>query len=384
MGDEVSTDSEFAVQVVRVTGVSPHPGADRLDLVGFRWTSGPALDTRPDRQVVSVRGEFRPGDLAVYVSVDAVVPLSGPEGYRWAFLRARLDAKGKDHYRIRAARIRGVYSEGLLAAAPRGAEIGQDLADMWGITKWESPEERAAAAALVPKKAGKRPSEVERLVPQYSVLSLRKVPRLFSEGEPVVVTEKIHGTNFRFGWVRLGCRWQFVFGSHRVIKSEHPPWYRALWNRVRGVRPRTRPGWYGEDLWAAAVDGFDLRARTWDMRGAVLYGELYGRTESGKKIQDLTYGADGPRLRVFDAYWTRERTWMDPLVREINVALLGLAGAPVLYRGPYEEHTIRSLAEGQTTAGATHVREGVVVESTTGERRKAKWVGEGYRLREGA
>jgi hypothetical protein len=56
---------------------------------------------------------------------------------------------------------------------------------------------------------------------------------------------------------------------------------------------------------------------------------------------------------------------------------------PVIYAGSFVMDYVKLLAEGNTTIGdASHwqIREGVVVEAGTGDRRKGKYVGEGYRL----
>lgn len=53
-------------------------------------------------QVVVKKGEFKIGDLAVYISIDTIVP-DKPE---FAFL-------AKDKFRIRTKKFRGVLSQGL-------------------------------------------------------------------------------------------------------------------------------------------------------------------------------------------------------------------------------------------------------------------------------
>lgn len=386
-------DSEFAVEVVRIRTIAPHPNADRLELAQFDRKDGPATYI-----VVVGKGEYKPGDLAVYVSVDAVVPLTGEQSERWKFLAERLDGKGKDKYRIRAARIRGVYSEGLLttigglAFGDTGSKdpmslLGTDCAEAMGI-EYHNPE-----PASGPTPEGTRTGPVSRkprllrqisaMVPEYSLTSLRKVPNLFETGEHVSITEKIHGTNFRFGWIRpvgFPRSWQWVVASRSVIKTEH----RNAWQRLvaffSGQRPRH---YYGEDVWQDAAEYHQLKDRAWDQRGTVFYGELFGVTHGGKKIQDLTYTGEKLGLRLFDSYFVEDRAWEGRQITTIRAVEMGVDMAPELYRGGYDEKLVRHLAEGYTTLQLGGcIREGVVVESLEpGERRKGKWVGEMYRMR---
>ena len=129
--------STFSVTVVRVGAVSRHPNADTLSLADVRGCP-----------VVLRTGSFAEGDLAVYVPVDAVVDTTVPE-------LAFLAADGKTTTRVRAKRLRGTFSMGLLVAPPDGAQEGDDLAERLRVVKWEEPEpvsmagEQARAPSLL-------------------------------------------------------------------------------------------------------------------------------------------------------------------------------------------------------------------------------------------
>lgn len=111
--------STFRCEVVPVT-LLPHPNADSLSLVQvFGFTC------------VVRTADWVGRDRGVYVPVDAVVP-DRPE---FAFLDG--------HRRIKARRLRGVFSMGLLLPAPWDAEVGDDLTEALGVTKYEPPEESA-------------------------------------------------------------------------------------------------------------------------------------------------------------------------------------------------------------------------------------------------
>lgn len=354
------TDTEFSAEVVRITQVLPHPNADRLEIAKFEMKGiGECA-----YEVVIQKGTAKPGDLMSYFSVDCVVPTAHPD---FEFLTKRPDGAGKTHFRLRAARLRGVFSQGLLVPAPSGSEWGAQVAELYGVT-YHRAEVETVGPTLPSAKPRPQP------FPVYGVDSLKKMPRLFEEGEPVYITEKIHGCNFRFGWVRrrflgIPCGWKFVVGSHRVIKGDRSK------------------GWYGEDVWSEAAEKMDLARKTRDYRGYTFYGELYGYAYSGKPLQDLSYGRkpeDGPGLACFDVR-TPDATWLRPFERECVLADCNLPGVPVYVAvKPFVLHTVTQMADGKSWINPKQIREGVVVESIEGQRRKAKYVGEGYLTRKEA
>jgi RNA ligase (TIGR02306 family) len=356
-----NTDTEFSAEVVRVTQVLPHPNADRLEIIRFEMKD----IGETTYEVVSQKGNFQPGDLAAYFSVDCLLPTTHPD---FKFLTERLDGAGKTTYRLRAARLRGVFSQGLLVPCPSGKSFGEGVAEEFGVSYYRAPEPGDSHPSQ--PGTGKKPRT--QPIPIYGVESLKKVPRLFADGELVCVTEKIHGTNFRFGWIRrkvLGIPfgWKFVVGSHRVIKDGQDNHF------------------YGEDVWSQYAERNNLAARTKRHKGFVFYGELYGYTYSGQKIQDLTYDCrpeDGPELAMFDV--KTPQGWLDPEQRLALCIQLDLPQAPFLGLGWTWSPDLLRTAEGKSLFAPKQIREGIVVESYAAPRRKAKYVGEGYLMRKGA
>lgn len=344
--------TEFAAEVVRIASVTPHPNADRLELVLFEMKS----TGLSGYEVVSQKGSWKPGDLAAYLSVDCLLPVSHPE---FAFLKERTT---RPVHRLRAARLRGVFSQGLLVSAPAASKFGDSVSDHFGVTYHRDPEPEAGLGGVRPARKKKQP------MPVYGVDSLKKCPRLFEDGEQVFITEKIHGTNFRFGWVRrtlfgIPIGWKFVVGSHRVIKE-----------------PGQGGHFYGEDLWRMAAEKMGLAEKTARYKGFAFYGELYGYTYSGAAIQDLTYGRspkDGPGLAIFDVL--TPDGYLLPGARDTLLGVLGLPSVPARYHGPWHE-TLKGYAEQKSRLDPSQISEGIVVESDV-TRKKAKFVGEGYLCR---
>lgn len=372
----MSTDTEAICEVVEITEILPHSNADKLEIAHFKTKDGPVAYT-----VVTGKGEFKPGDLAGYVGVDSVVPLFGDQGKRWDFLKKRLDGENKDRYRVKAARLRGIYSEGILCPLDTPRKLGDELWDAWDIYYYERPVTLTTQGSE-PSKVVKAKNKFKAVFPEYTVQSLRKVPNLFDLGEIVVVREKIHGTNARFGYVPSFFGFKWLVGSHRTIKTDVRPWYERLLNKVLG-RER-KEGYYGVNVWEDTATKYNLKERLKLYKGYVFYGEIFGFTLQGGKIQDLTYGGQQLRFVVFDIYDTRSQQWLDHLQISTICADLELDEAPLLYFGPYNHDTIMRLSEGKSKVpGADNIIEGTVTrpEVEVSPRRVAKWVGEGYRLR---
>ena len=283
--------STHRTEVIRVR-LEPHPNADSLSIV------------RPWGYTVCVRtADWKDGDLGAYVVPDSIVPNSPT----FAFLG--------EHRRVKVRRLRGVLSQGLLVPAPEGAQEGDDVASILGVTRYEPPLPMSTGGEDERPPAGWRPV--------YDVESWHRYRHLLVEGETIIVTEKIHGCNARYTFQdgRMHC------GSRTTWKRESDTnlWWRAL---------RQSPwieGWCREH------------------EGVTLYGEVFGQ------VQDLKYGAGRNDLffRAFDAWG---KGWMPQVELQTTTAQM----VPTLFVGPYSEEKVRELATGQSTF-ADHIREGCVI-----------------------
>lgn len=112
--------STFTVPVIRVKSIQKHPNADTLSFIDVDGVN-----------VIFRTGDFNEGDLAVYVPVEAVVPLKRRE---FAFLKTK---DGQETHRVKAKRLRGLYSEGLLVPVEFFENEGDDVAVKRGIVKYE-------------------------------------------------------------------------------------------------------------------------------------------------------------------------------------------------------------------------------------------------------
>ncbi|MFJ9408725.1 RNA ligase (ATP) [Streptomyces sp. NPDC101393] len=352
--------STLRVTVEQVT-IHEHPNADALELaqVGLY-------------RAVVAKGVHRTGDFALYVPEQSVLP---------AELVAELGLTGKlagsAGDRVKAIRLRGELSQGIVCR-PRaldGADLaracaeGTDFASVLGIVKWVPPVPLSMSGEVEP---------APDLLPWIDIENLKRYPEVFAEGEPVAVTEKVHGTacaltyRARDGLVRVTSK---GLGAQRLALAEDPR--NLYWRAVHGHAIAEVAAGIAGELGASRVG---------------VFGEVFGAG-----VQDLAYGADSrrgePAYAVFDVAVEvgGQVRWLAP--EEMTKVLDGrLPVVPKLFSGPYDTRRVMELAEGRETVSgrAVHLREGVVVRplgerysAVVGGRAIAKVVSGAYLTRKG-
>lgn len=345
--------STFVVPVVKIERIEKHPNADALSITECEGCP-----------VILKTTDFQVGDLAVYVPVEAVVPLSNPA---FAFLGTK---EGQEAARIKAKKLRGIFSMGLLVPLAvlkdhhKFSEMveGVDVSDLLGIVKYVEPERHAPNMKL----GGTQREKDSSTAPIYDIENYRKYKKGFVEGEEVVVTEKIHGCNGRFVF-RTGTGEEtprLFVGSRNFFNKETPD---NVWWKV------------------ARKHGLEEKLAHPAMEGKVLYGEVYGQ------VQDLKYGTtqeDPLRFAAFDIFDPKTGRYLDYCQFEGICTFLDIPMVPILFWGPYKPEVIEPLALGNSSI-ADQIKEGFVIKPTTERwdprvgRFILKLVGEQYLLRKG-
>ena len=318
--------SEFRCDVVRVEVVA-HPGADRLEVArvgGF--------------ECVVPKGQFGSGDLAVYLPEGSVVP---EEVLDELGLRGRL--AGAAANRVKAMRLRGVVSQGLLLPvssrllADAGTwAVGDDVTDLLGVVKWVPPIPVHMAGGVEPC-----PSK------GFDVESWQRHPGVLEPGERVQVTEKLHGTF---------CLLSFDLEHGPIVAS-------------KGMTGRTRfrldTDENDENLYVRVgrgfLDGIEAEAMSRGVSVSV-FGEIVG-----PKVQDLSYGLAEPTLFVFDAFAgvPAASGWLPPADTADLAGRLGVRHVPVVADDvPFDQDAVVAAAADPSLLDGG-LREGVVVRSTS-------------------
>ena len=338
----------FEVEVLPLRDVEPHPNADRLDLAVVG-----------NYRIIIPKGRYQAGDLVAYIPEAALLP-------DWLIdeLGVRDYLTGQQKNRVRAAKLRGVLSQGLVYPARAEWQAGQDVTAELEITKWE-PE--------IPLGMAGNPKHGPDWWHGYDVEAYNRYPDLLIDGEPVYVTEKIHGTCGIFG----------AGDGMRYVSSKG-------FSDRRLVLERDETNLY----WKAAL-AYDIHvaieAEYGTARPVQVFAEVYGaHTPNGKRVQDLAYNpALGLRIAVFDILVDGEFL---PYAEALAAAQrMNLPFVPLLYHGPFERAQVLALAEGrETVSGASaNIREGIVIrpeqprESIEIGRVVLKYVGAAYLTRKG-
>jgi RNA ligase (TIGR02306 family) len=293
--------SEFKCPVVRLGQIEKHPNADTLGITKIY-----------DYPCIVKLGEFQSGDLVAYIPVDAVVPT---QDLRFAFL--------KDHPRIKARKLRGYFSMGLIIKAEPDWKEGDDVTQVLGIKKYESPQ---------PLSTGGDNELDPGHMPTYTdIEGLRRWPDVLKDGEEVVVLEKIHGANARY----LHHEGRLWVGSHNGIKKESE-----------------------ESVWWRAARQYKLADKLAEYPGIAVYGEVYGY------VQDLRYGAQKGQVSMicFDALDIKTRTYLDWMDFVDLMKRLDLPVVPIIHQGGWDKSKVQEWSNGKSLMPfVDHIREGFVV-----------------------
>lgn len=162
--------------IERILSVQPHTNADALELVTvLGW------------QVVCKKGEFKPGDLVVYINIDSEL---APNPH--------FDFLANKNYRIRPIRLRGEISQGIcfplsilndFTTEFVGPTEGQDVSELINAKHWEKP----IPAQLAGTVKGSFPSFLVRTDED----NLRNYPDALLEigANPVYYTLKMDGSS---------------------------------------------------------------------------------------------------------------------------------------------------------------------------------------------
>ncbi|MHA5047607.1 RNA ligase (ATP) [Streptomyces sp. SD15] len=350
------------MSTLRVTAevltIHEHPNADALELaqVGLY-------------RAVVAKGAYRTGEHAVYIPEQSVLPAELIEELG---LTGRLAGSASD--RVKAVRLRGELSQGLVCRPKaladvdlaRAAADGTDFAEALGVVKWVPP--------IPPTMDGDVESAPD-LLSWVDIENIQRYPDIFAPGEPVVLTEKLHGSACLLTYLADEDRVHVSskgFGAKSLSLTEDPR--NLYWRAVHGHGVAAAAARLAERLGARRVG---------------IFGEVYGAG-----VQDLSYGADGRReslgYAVFDV-----SAEIDGTVRWLDAAALldgELPLVPRLYEGPYDIDRVLEVTSGRETVSGRelHLREGVVIRPATeryspvtGGRAIAKAVSPAYLTRKG-
>lgn len=177
--------------IQRVLEILPIANADAIELVKINgW------------QCVTKKGEFKTGDLGVYLEIDAIPPDAEPFRFLWQSKKAvgtapedssiPVPVPRPEKFRIRTLRLRGALSQGLFIpltefAIPNANE-GDNVTEQLGVEKYEAPP---------PQGMGDFRAHFPAFLSKTDEIRVQSVPQVIDEirGQPYVATLKYDGTS---------------------------------------------------------------------------------------------------------------------------------------------------------------------------------------------
>lgn len=339
--------AELIVSVEKVQKVEKHPYADRLDIVTVKgW------------QVIVRRYTLEDWDSVLYIPIDSILPKDLEE-----FIFPPESKIKLKNSKIRTIKIRKIISQGLVVPvstffATKWENIifsvseGIDIKKKLGITKWEPPKSNKPSSMKGQQRSKKQTNPYFR---KYtSINHLKNYPDVLEkETQNVVITEKIHGTNFRAGYVpsvadtlfkkikklfRRLPKYEFVFGSHNV----------QLQNKMLNNT------YYKNNVYAYIVKKYDLKNLL--KLGEVIYGEIYGDgIQAG-----YTYGLKNEiDLAVFDVM--EHGVYIDFLDIIDFCSHRRLEIVPIIGNCKYSIENLEKYLSGPSLNLKQKIKEGIVV-----------------------
>jgi len=302
-----------------------HPNADSLqlgDVGGY--------------QVVVQKGLYQDGDIVVFIPEKSCLP----DHPRFENFKPYLKGTNKD--RVGSIRLRGEVSQGILIADTEAFsqyDINVDFASDLGIYKYEPP---------IPAHLSGSVASTNTLELGESTLSYHDVEQFgiyadeFQEGEEVVVTAKIHGTQVNIIRTHTGQR---ALSSKGLVK-------RGL--LLKDEETNT----YWQAMHNTGV--FDLLDKFYPGVHVQAFGEVVP-VQKG-----FNYGFQKPWVLLFDIRVNGVSVPVNEVPQEFMAwkpeCPCGL-WTPILYRGPFNVDEIKrlSLGDEEVTGKKRHKKEGVVV-----------------------
>lgn len=354
-------------KVCKVLEITKHNNADTLVVVGVM---GYKCITK-----LNADGSYpyNIGDYVIYIPESALLPeWLLKEMNFWNYEENKGMLVGTNHNRIKAIRLRGQYSEGLLYPVIKSngklyinrkhisdnevsSELfviseGEDVSEYLGIRKWVPP--------IPIELAGCFGSGIQKYVVKYDIESIQKYPTVFQDGEQVEFTEKIHGTLSRYIFSGKTNVVEDTFGDNKDI---------FITSKGAGDK-----GFYiknieenNNNVYVRAFNENDLKSKVkrskWYNSDTplTLFGETYG-------VQDLMYGLERGQVKfvLFDVFIGTPQEGRFLSVEEcIDFANdTGIDRVPSLYMGEYSKKVVDEYTSGNTViSNVKQIREGIVI-----------------------
>ena len=334
--------------IQRISNIAPIQGADNIVLakvLGF--------------QSVVKKNEFAEGSLVVFVLPDTIMP----EDPRWEWL-------GKNHWRVKLVKLRGVYSQGVIlplsifnSIDPNNVVEGQDVTETVGVLKFEKepPKDLNAKGFL--------PSFIKK-TDEPNLLGLPHWIEQF-KGKEAVITLKYNGSSGSF-FLNKG---EFGVCSRNLELKEGN---NAFWNVAHKHSIEAKLRSFAAMLKLGNKDLTELPS-------VAVQGEVYGEGLNGNDL-----GIKGVDLALFnlinvDARAYCHDSWLDAFCEDYRIPRV-----KIIWRGTFDFtlEQLQEMADNLTYDNGTPA-EGLVIRpvieeiTPEGERLSAKVISRKFLAKKG-
>jgi RNA ligase (TIGR02306 family) len=311
--------AELKVEIFKIDEVKEHPNADRMELAYIgAWQSCVPI------------GKFKAGDRAVYIPVDSILPhdvenILFPPGSKITLKKSR----------VRSIKLRGAMSQGMLEmpetlGLPPNIKVGTDVAEKLDIKKYMPPAKSVPGIMKAKKKRHKNPD-----FKVYTDIGHFKYYHRCLDGMEVFATEKVHGTNFRCGYVKYNAynwwrrllaplfrpfgmmKYDFAYGSHRVELTR---------------RSKRTTGFYKENIYYMMAEQYKLKEIL--CPGEVVYAEIYGHGIQ----KGYAYGCKEGEWKMVIVDVMINGKYLDGIAAKVFCRIRDLPFAPVVYIGEFTKY----------------------------------------------
>ena len=319
--------------VRRIDAINPIPDADSIECAVLGgW------------KVVTKKGEYKPGDLAVYCEIDSWIPNELAPFLSKGEPKEYNGVKGE---RLRTVRLRKQLSQGLLLPThniPNQSNLvclidtsgvaipfaeGDDVSEFLNIQKWEAP--------VNPQLAGQVKGNFPSQIPKTDQERVQNLKRELENYDSVLfeVTEKMEGSS-------MTC---YLIDGEFGVCSRNMDLKRDENNT----------------FWKVAIqEDIEQKLRAYGADNIAIQGELIG-----PGIQGNIYNLISHHFKVFDVYDIQEGYYLLPGARKTFVDAVGLKHVPVLGYIALQANMdyLLETAEGKSLLNPNQEREGVVYKS---------------------
>lgn len=310
------------IKLVTIKSISPAINSDRLECVTFEEIGW---------QTVSQIGLHKVGDKVLFIPAESVIPFE---------LGEKLEITNYlSHGRVKVTKLRNNRSEGVIV----DLEIVEPYIPY--ILKWEDkPTPHMNGDAL--SKSNIHPWFHKF----YHMPNILNEPYIFYPGEKIYYSEKVHGSNGRYGRFKDPESEEYIdyVGSHHMVLKESDT---NIYWRI-----------YKEKLSNKIPTDIEF------------FGEIFG-----PGIQDLDYGLKDVDVRIFAA--TRKGYYMNPsvLMMLCNQYKLPVVDFKLTTFKSIEQ--LRKFANEPSEYTGKHMREGIVIVSAEYPEKMAKFKSDAYEER---